>query len=75
MPETRRGTERRLTLCAVRALEEADGICERCETGGHLLVAAEAPKGSARFSPRCINRPACADRIRRQVAEEEGDRR
>jgi hypothetical protein len=71
MPRSdRQKQDSRMTLCAVRALEEANGICERCETDGHLLVAAETPKGSGRFSPRCINRPACAARIRREVAEE-----
>jgi hypothetical protein len=71
MPRSdRQKQERRQTLCAVRALEEADGTCQYCETKGHGLVAEESPKGSARFLPRCIDRPACRRRIRRQVAEE-----
>jgi hypothetical protein len=62
---------RLLTFSSLRALEEADGVCERCETRPGAVVAQQI---SDHIAVVCVNRPECARRVRRQVVEGEGGR-
>lgn len=54
--------DRRLVVCGIRALEEAEGRCARCGAVPGALVAVEAEEGSGRLEARCVNRLACGRR-------------
>ena len=60
-----RGRIHLATIAALRTLQEAGGICNRCAARRLGKMAAdESPKDSGRFVACCINRTTCRRRVR-----------